>query len=497
VSDALAGVAELQVMTRPLPSPETDNGWIVKNLGASLILRGFMRRTPTQTVVEYRLFDGNQREIERGAVSHPEPFGALAQLVEDVSQSLGLDSPGAEKDRPKLDPSIQNRYLEAIGYLPGEPFERFEVQPGEIEEKAMTQVIQVLGDIVNTPEGDKAVYHAALARAYLYKHSLTNEQVWFGLAKNACDRARELDRDAHQVQVTLGYINLDLGRYAEAIDNFQRALRRRPSHLLAKLGLAGAYDLNQQSGEAERTYREAIALSPLGWLSYNELGYFYYIHGRYAEAVEQWQRVVQVVPGRDVGYTNLGNAYLNQGRLEAAVASYRQSLGVAEKMEGYAGLGTACYYEGDYDGAIEAFRKGLQLKPNDPTLLGNLGDAYRQSSNFVEAANAYDQSIGLWQSKFDTGQAYPDEIARQADSLAKRGRTSEALEKIQQALKSAPDNINCMYSAVIVYTMRGENDQALVWAKRAVESGYSATLLKLEPALASLRTSPGFNQIIQ
>jgi serine/threonine protein kinase/tetratricopeptide (TPR) repeat protein len=494
--ETLTSVPGLQVITQPLPSAEPRTDWLVKNLGASLILRGAMQRTGDQTRIEYTLFDEQERPISKGTVSDPNSFGALNLVAEEVVQPLGIDSrTWADHERPKLDPSIQNRYLEAIGSLPGEPFERFGSLPGDLQEQAVTNVIQLLGEIVNTAAGNRAVYHAALARAYLIKQGLTGDQTWFGLARNACDRAQELDKNERQVQATLGHLNITLGRYSEAIKNFQQALRQQPSYLIAKLGLAEALDLNQRSREAEQTYREAITLQPDYWNSYNELGYFYFSHGRYAEAIEQWKQVAKLLPGRLISHVNLGNAYLNLGRLEAAIDSYRQALIIGESQEAYTGLGTAFYYQAKYAAAAETYQKGLKLRPNDPTLLGNLGDAYRQSSDFREAAKAYDQAIEYWRGKIESGQAYPDEIARQADCLAKRGQTAEALKKIRQALKLAPDNVNCMYSAAIVYSLSHDPNQALAWARRAVESGYSATLLKLEPALAGLRTDPRFEQL--
>ncbi|HKX27059.1 MAG TPA: serine/threonine-protein kinase [Blastocatellia bacterium] len=495
--EALVQVPGLQVITQPLPSTETETGWIVKNLGASLILRGALHRTGDRTQIEYTLLDERERPITHGTVSDPDSFGALNLLAEEVVQPLGLASSGPDRSHPKLDPSIQTRYLEAIGYLPGEPFERFGVLPGDLQEQAITNVIQVLGEIVNTTNGNQAPYHAALARAYLFKHALTGDQTWFGLARNSCDRAQELDQNAYQVQATLGHLNVSLGRYPQAIGNFRQALRQQPSYLIAKLGLAEAFDLNQQSREAEQTYREALAIAPGYWNGYNELGYFYYSRGRYAEAIEQWKRVVQLLPGRQIGHINLGNTYFSMGQIDASAASFRQALVIGESMEGYVGLGTAFYYQGRFADAIEAFHKGLKLRPDDPTLLGNLGDAYREVSNFQEAAQVYDRAIEYWNRKSETGQLYPDELARQADCLAKRGRTAEALQKIRQALKLAPENVNCMYSAIIVYTVSHDRNQAVTWAKRAVESGYSPALLKLEPVLAGLRSDPRFEQLVR
>ena len=518
LSGILAGVSGLQVITARVSVPGSDQAWIAERLsaslipesddshlagrlGASLILRGTARRAADRLHIDYELLDTRIRPIKLGAVIGADAFNALDQVAKQVTDSLGLDyTPWRAGNSEVLKPDLQERYIVALGKL-----------KDDSNEQAVTEAIQLLGEIVSAPGGAQAIYYATLARAYLIKYYLTNDQLWFGQAKNTCDRAQTLDPGSYQVQVALGYVNAELGRFAEAINNFQQALKQRTDYIDAKLGLATAYagdarskkhdEAEQGNSQAERVYREAIALSPNYWISYSEFGHFYYARGLFNQAAEQWQEVVRLSPRNDLGYTNLGNAFFYRGQFDAAVSSYRQSLSLTATPEGYGSLGAALYFQGKYQEAIEEFEKGLKLRPDEPILWGNLGDAYRQTSDFAKAAEAHDKAIAYWNQRLIIGgDGRPVDAlgaAKLADCLAKRGRAEESAKQIKLALSIEDKNPECLYSAVIVYTIIGDTDEALKCLKRAVKNGYNVTLLENDPELASLRANPKFEQIIR
>ncbi len=491
MSSELARIPGLQVITNATPSAETRTGWIVNNLGATLVLRGNVQRTGNGVRIDYTLHNAREAQVVRGSVSSGDLFSAATQVADQIAEALGLGVPPLPTGlgaKPAADQ--QELYIQSLVHLAGDP-----------TPDSVTEAINTLDAVVKSPGGNRAVYHATLARAYLAKHSLTGDPAWLGQARNACDTAQTLDQHDHQVQVALGYVNRELGRYPEAIGNFKQALKQRPDSVDAKIGLAMAYadaSMGQPGGEAERTdreaeaaFREAIVLLPNYWYGYNELGAFYFSRGRFAEATDQWRQVVRLLPGGDAGFTNLGNAWLNLGRFDEAVVAYRQSLVLRQTPEGYASFGTALYFKGDYQGAIEAYLAGLKLAPDNPTLLGNLGDAYRQASKFAEAEAAYDRAIEKWRTQLlvdPNGKTTDAEgLGRLADCLAKRGRTTEAFEAIKRAVALAPRNPRVIYSAIIVHLYSGNRDAAEQWANWTVQNGYNRELLRRDPQLAGLQ----------
>lgn len=483
----LARVPGLQVVTNVTPAADTRTDWIVNNLGATLVLRANVHRTDSGARIDYRLHNVRDALIASGSVSRGDLFSAVNQMAAEIARALGLRYP--EPGGLAAAPTQQDRYLLALGQLAANP-----------TADSVTRAIDALGAILNTPGENRAIYHAVLARACLAKYSLSAEPAWLEQARNACDTAQALDQHNHQVQVTLGSLNRELGRPREAIGNFNQALRQQPDRVDAKLGLALAYaDTSQglppgeaakMDRDAEQAFREAIHLLPGYWVGYNEFGGFYFSRGRFAEAAREWQQVARLLPSSDAGFTNLGNAWLNLGRFDEAIAAYRQSLILRQTPEGHASLGTALYFKGDYQGAIEAYLSGLRLAPDNPTLIGRLGDAYRQASKLTEAEAAYTKAIETWRTQLPVdanGEVTDAEgLGRLADCLAKRGQTTEAFAALRRAVALAPQNPRVSYNAIIVHLSSGNRDAAERWAAWAVQNGYNRNLLRRDPQLAGL-----------
>jgi Tfp pilus assembly protein PilF len=105
--------------------------------------------------------------------------------------------------------------------------------------------------------------------------------------------AVSLDDELAPVRVSLGIIYLRTGRHEEAITEFRHALILEQNHTDALLGLAQAYEKNQELDRAESMYRQAIQSKPDYWSGYNKFGLFYFNQGRYEDAKEQFEQIIK------------------------------------------------------------------------------------------------------------------------------------------------------------------------------------------------------------
>jgi tetratricopeptide (TPR) repeat protein len=89
-----------------------------------------------------------------------------------------------------------------------------------------------------------------------------------------------------------------------------------------------------------------------------------------------------------------------------------------------------------------------------------------------------------------------DTIAMLAHFYARTGQADKAREFSAAALAGAPDEMYVQYYSALVNAHLGDTDKALDRLKRAIELDYQKELLRLDPALASLREDDRFKQLV-
>jgi tetratricopeptide (TPR) repeat protein len=98
------------------------------------------------------------------------------------------------------------------------------------------------------------------------------------------------------MHAALGAVYKDLGLYAEAIDEFKKALVLRPEFVDIKTELGAAYRDSMDFDNAIRELSEAINLNKSYVMPRIQLGLTYYTMGRNELAKEQWLKVVESHP---------------------------------------------------------------------------------------------------------------------------------------------------------------------------------------------------------
>ncbi|HEY3217138.1 MAG TPA: tetratricopeptide repeat protein [Candidatus Eisenbacteria bacterium] len=493
VSASLARRPSIHVIPPSAMGPqgaEDDLRLIAQGLGANLLLTGSVQRLGRKIRITYSLIDP-QRGVQIAADTLDGTVSTLLamqdQLVASVVRSLELQPGAVAASRRGLgDPAAHEHYLQALGYL-----QRYD------NEASVDGAITLLEGLLET-EGGSALLHAALGRAYLAKCSLTYEPRWEARAAAACRSALKLDPDLPEALVTLGDLHRETGRYKDAVRDYRRALELHPDNPEALVGLAAAYDRSREPEKAEQSFRKAIALRPNYWKGYNWLGVFYFRNAAYEKAARAWERVVELSPDNARGYCNLGGAYYHLGRHEEALAAYGRSLEIRPDASAYTSLGTVHFFLGDRARAVQMFEKAAALRPSDPTVWGNLGDAYRWSAGLEDKARgAFDQAIVLMRQKLQLNPKHGKSWVDLGDWLAKLARLDEAVEAVDRGLELATRDVYCMARAARVFDLAGDRARALEWLRRAVQSGYDTTELERDPDLANLRAEPDFQSIVK
>lgn len=453
-----------------------------RELGANLVLTGSMMRDGDRIRVTYTILDARSgrewRDLLEGNVANL--FGVQDDVAESVARNLEL---GPVTTRIALDPAVsQRRYLEAIGHL-----QRYD------SDASLNAAIEILDELGQSPS-----VQAALARAYLYKFQNTREPALAAAANDAADRAIAADPQSLDVNVVLGDLRRQTGRYKEAVDAFLRVLSQQPNHADAVLGLAETYKASGDFKSAEAQYKRAIELQPSYWGGYNKLGAFYYSQSRFVDAIPQFQKVVELVPDNERGYNNLGAMYQQLGRYDEALEVFRQSIARTPSAQGYSNLGTCHYFLGRYAEAAAAYEKAVELTPTSFLYWRNLGDAYRWvPGREARAREAFERSARLCDEEIRVNPSEPFANAARASTLAKLGRVREARTGILRALELAPSDPAYVYEAAVIANIAGQEDEAVLRLEQAIRLGFNPDDAMRDPEFANLRKSGRLQAVIQ
>ena len=479
----LAGFPTVQVMRPQTATPATDPSKAARELGANLVLTGSMMRNGERLRVTYSVVEpetGREwRDLVEGSMS--DLFAVQDEVAESVARSLKLGTPAAT--RIALDPAVsQRKYLEAVGYL-----RRYD------SEQSLDNAIAILESLGQSPS-----VQAALARAYLSKFQITRQPQLAASAGKAAERALESDPQSVDVNVTLGELRRQTGRYPEAVTAFLRVLSQQPNNADAVLGLAETYKASGDLKKAEESYKRAIELQPNFWGGYNKLGAFYYVNGRYEEAAPQFRKVVTLVPDNQRGYNNLGAVYQRLGRYEDAITVFTQSISRTPSGQAYSNLGTSYYYAGRYAEAARAFEKAVELTPDDYLYWRNLGDAYRWApGEQASAKRAFEKAISLSEDVIRVNASDALAHAVQAGALAKLGQTQRARMAVIRALELEPRDPALVYEAALVANLSGAEDEAVARVAQAVRLGFNAADVKRDPEFRNLMNSGKLAPVLQ
>jgi TolB-like protein/Flp pilus assembly protein TadD len=214
------------------------------------------------------------------------------------------------------------------------------------------------------------------------------------------------------------------------------------------------YDFDWEGAEA--AFKLALQLSPSSADVHDHYGWLCWSTGRYDEAVELVRRARELDPLAH--RSDVAAGLLRAGRFEEAAAEARQTIAFDPNFaRGHSALGWALIALGDYADGIAEMERASALAVDDPTFLGQLGQAY-----------------------------------------ATIGRTDEAREILVRLQALAQQRVVSPYCFAYVYTGLGEPERAIEHLERAYAERSGAVFgIKGSFLFVPLRGHPRFNALLR
>ncbi len=219
------------------------------------------------------------------------------------------------------------------------------------------------------------VVAGADAAALLYNMAVILEnQEHIDQAIEKYRECRDLD-PGHFVEASagIGRLLFQSKRYAEATEEYRKALEKDPEHMKSLMGYAESLRQIGHNDEARNVYARATSVDPGNAIAWNRLGVSFAEQSRYTEAESAFSRAVSLDPENAQYLSDLGFVLLFQGKVSEAESTFRKSIGVqSDDRRAWNGLAAVLTEQGRLGEAAVIFRESLRIDPDDASARSGL-----------------------------------------------------------------------------------------------------------------------------
>ena len=258
-------------------------------------------------------------------------------------------------------------------------------------------------------------------------HRILGTAYWAAQAYDASveqlEKAIRLNPRDERPRMMLAEVLGEAGQVTNAVATLREATETIPDSGLAHYRLGRLYQNLQRDAEALPEFEEALRLSPVtgvnGLLA--TIGYLRLNAMNFDGAIETYKQAVSVDLNDLEAHKKLGDGYRKQGRLDEALAEFVVTLMIdPANADAYAALGQVYLASGQPDDAVTALQRAVTLNP------AHSEARYALGSTLVRAG------------RIDEGQKELQAFERlQAESLEKERKSYEVnLVRLEASLRS-------------------------------------------------------------
>ena len=287
----------------------------------------------------------------------------------------------------------------------------------------------------------------------------------------------------------------------KAITYFGEAIEKDPNYALAHAGMADCYTLMgrhlylpvKESFEKARSYaNRALELNDNLAEAHTALAAVLMIYNwDWDLAEEQFKQAIQLNP-------NYANAhYLHSvllqttGRLQESVAAAEKAQ-VLDPLSPVIGMGvvSAYFFSEQYGKALDECHKYLEMNPSFVVAQDYLVHLHVRNGQFEEAVNDARRLVDISERKAEAA-------AHLAYVYAASGKTEQAKKLFEASMEDSKLGYSNPTIFITVYSILGDQDNAFLWAEKALEAGKIAfPSLRFSPDLKRFRTDPRYKSLL-
>lgn len=235
-----------------------------------------------------------------------------------------------------------------------------------------------------------------------------------------------------------GTIFNDLGRYDEAVRDFDRAIALAPDFLGAFHNRGKSLLLAGRIAQAEAAYDLALKINPNFPEGLIGRANVHMAKGQSPDALRLYEQASKISPHLPEAWIGQARALASLDRCDEALKAYQTVLNFKpDVVDAWVGAGDACNQLQRYSDALGAFQKALEIKPDSAEAWRGLANTNSLSTYREAALEAYAKAITI---KPDLAEAWSgrgfilNEMKRRDEALASFDRALEIKPKFAAAL---------------------------------------------------------------
>jgi len=382
-------------------------------------------------------------------------------------------------------PLAYESYLQGLGYLQSDE----KAENLDVAISLFKQAIEI--------DSLYALAYLALGQAYQLKFEKTKNPNFSEFVFSVCNRAIQINDQLFPAYILLGKAYQAMGKYENAIQEYQHVLQIDPENYYATRYLAITLEESGMIIEAESTYKLAIKLRKSFWGGYNDLGVFYYYNGRNSDAEKMFRQTIELMPDHVFALTNLIGVYFLLEKSDLAREMFDRAIAIKPDAVMYSNMATVEFYEGLYANAVTLYEEAIKLGEENSTIFGNLADSYRYATGDSEKAQqAYRDAIRLGEKELAI---YPGDVrlrSRLAGYYVEVSDYKNAIAEITNAKSMAPNNSYVLQKCVLVFELAEQRENALQALSEYIKLDGSIEEIEKDPDLSGLRVDPRYRQLV-
>ncbi|HXY78841.1 MAG TPA: tetratricopeptide repeat protein [Candidatus Acidoferrales bacterium] len=262
-------------------------------------------------------------------------------------------------------------------------------------------------------------------------------------------------RKAEPFSVISGMLRIALalhqtGRLSEA-ERIYRQILAIDAHHADSLHLLGMIEYQRGRPKlAIALIRRAIKYNLKGAAYYSNLGTVYHALGRLEEAAGWYQQAVVLQPDMVTAHFNLGSLFQTQERLDEAAACYQRALLLKPNLaEAHYNLGNLFQAQRKLDEAVQCYERALEIDPAKYEALHNLGNALQDQDKLEDARRCYERALTI-----EPGYAKAHYSLAALDHS--QGEVGKALKGYRTALTLQPDFADAAFAEGLAHLLNGD-----------------------------------------
>ncbi len=432
-------------------------------------------------------------------------FDIQSRIAERVADKLDVTLSLSE--RSALETKSTENMIAYQVYLKGLDYVRFPHSPEDNYLKAQ----QIFEQAVRLdPEFTLAYLRLADAHRSLYFYGYDRTAKRLALAKDAIDRAIELEPDLPEVHLEIGYYyyhgHLD---YDKALEEYSIALRDLPNNtdLLAEI----AYIWRRQGlfDQAIANLEQAFSINPRDAVVAIELALTCLMVRKYEEGIHYCDISMEIVPESQWSYMIKALGYwcwtgdLEKSRAELEKNPVKRSQGTIWVWFWQE------IYERNYQGALERLSMisgdAIEIQSHYYPMGSLEGIVYYCMNDSVRARTSFESSLTLLETVVKERPEDPRVYSVLGVTYAGLGRREEAIRAGNHAVELYPISkdallgTNRIMDLVMMYALLGEYDAALENIEHllSIQSNHSIAYFNLWPILDPVRETPGYQRLVR